>query len=129
MICCDTNLFTGKGSTVKADDIRSTSEIVYSALVVIIQFCTSILISKICVDDLRKYCRSTKQLWALCNAVNSGTALSCPKFDYVKSSMDLCFKKFDYVLKCKEMMEVVVKHCSEISKGTYLRKLNKCTQT
>ena len=104
----------------KADDVRRTSEIVYSALVVIIQLCTNIVNAKICMDSLTKYCKSTQQLQALCNATNSGTVLLCPKFDYVKSSMDLCFKRFDYVLKCKDMMEVVVKHCSKISKGMYI---------
>ena len=104
----------------RADDIRSTSEIVYSALLVIMQFCTNIMNAKVCMNDLIKYRRSTEQLQALCTAANSGNAPLCPGFDHVKSSMESCFKKFDYVVKYKEIMKVMVKHCSKISKGMHV---------
>ena len=99
-------------------DIKNTSEIVYSALVVIIQLCKNILNAKICMYDLEKCRRNVEQLQALCNAANSGNSPLCPNSNHVKSAMDLCFEKFGYVEKFSEMMEVVVKYCNMISKGT-----------
>ena len=113
--------FTGNGcSMVRADDVRSTSEVVYSALIVIMQFCNNIMNAKICKNDLTRYRRSTEQLQALCIGANSGSVPLCPRFDHIKNSMDLCSKKFDYVVKYKEMIEVVVKHCSKICKGMHV---------
>ena len=99
-------------------DIKNTSEIVYSALVVIIQLCRNILSAKICMYDLEKCYKNVEQLQALCHAANSGNAPLCPYYNHVKSGMDLCSEKFGYVEKFSKMMEVVVIHCNKISKGT-----------
>ena len=99
------------------DDIRSTSEIVYSAMAGFIQFCHNAINAKICMTDIAKYGNSAL-LKNLCDAANSGKTLLCPSFNQVKGAMDSCFKKCNYVENYCKMMEVVVKHCSKISKGT-----------
>ena len=98
-------------------DIQNTSEIVHSALIVLIQFCKRIVNAKICMYDLEKCERNIDSLRALCNAANSGKAPLCLHFEAVKNAMDLCSKKFLYVEQYSKMMEVVVKYCSKISKG------------
>ena len=67
--------------------------------------------------DLVKCQKNMDSLQALCNAANSGKAALCSHFDSVKSAMELCFKKFSYVEQYSKKLEVVVKHCSKISKG------------
>ena len=99
-------------------DIKDTSEVVYSALVVIIQLCKNILSAKICMYDLEQCNKNVEQLQALCDAANSGNTPLCPSSDRVKSGMDLCAEKFGYVEKFSKKMEVLVKHCNKISKGT-----------
>ena len=101
-------------------DIKNKSEIVFSALIVIIQLCNKIISAKICMYDLEKCLVNVEQLQALCNAANSGSTHErlCPKSNDVKSAMELCSKKFDYVEKFSKMIEVVVKYCDKISKGT-----------
>ena len=98
-------------------DINNTSEIVHSALLVIIKLCNNILNAKISMYNLEKCRRNVEQLQALCNAANSGNTPLCKGFNHVKSAMELCSEKFDYVKKFSEMIEVVVKHCNKISKG------------
>ena len=104
----------------KADNIKDSSEIVYAALVLVVQLCRNISIGKICMNDLEKCQRSTLQLQALCNAANSGNVSHCPSFDQVKNAMDLCSKKFAYVVEYSDAVKVVVKYCNKISKGTYV---------
>ena len=103
-----------------ADNVKDSSEIVYAALILVVQLCRNLMSGKICMYDLEKCQRNPQQLQALCNAANSGNISLCPSFDQVKGAMDLCSKKFDYVLECKELMKVVVKHCSKISEGTFV---------
>lgn len=70
------------------------------------------------MNDLEKCHRNAKTLQALCNAANSGGNRSfCPNSEQLTSAMDLCFKKFDYVVLCSKKLEVMVKYCSRISKG------------
>ena len=104
----------------KSDSIKSSSEIVYAALVLIVQLCSNIVSGNICVNDLIKCQKNTQQLQALYNAANSRNT---PSFDKVKHGMDLCSKQFDYIMECREAMKVVVKHCSKISEGTYVHKI------
>lgn len=99
-------------------DISNTSQIVCSALLVIIKLCKGIRNAKICMYDLEKCHKNIEQLQALCNAANSGNSPLCPDSNHVKSAMEMCSKKFSYVEKFSKMIEVVVKHCSKISKGT-----------
>ena len=115
---CTVIFYAGKGCSMVLADIQNTSEIVYSALLVIIKLCKSILNAKICMYDLEKCRGNVEQLQALCNAANSGNTPLCPKSNHVKSAMELCSEKFDYVEKFSKMIEVVVKHCNKISKGT-----------
>ena len=102
----------------KVDNIKDSSEIVHAALALVVQLCRNIVSEKICMNDLEKCRRSALQLPALCDAANSGNVSLCPSFDQVKNAMELCSKKFTYVMKYRQTMEVVVKHCSKISKGT-----------
>lgn len=64
------------------------------------------------------YRSSADFLQSLCIAANSGNTQLCPNFNEIQIAMDLCFQKFDYVEQCSKKMEVVVRHCSVISKGT-----------
>ena len=112
--------FAVKSCSMVLADIRNISEIVYSALVVLIQFCNSVISAKVCMNDLVKCSKSVEKLEALCNAANSGNAPLCHSFKDVKSAMDLCFRKFDFVMQYTKMMEVVVKHCSKASEGMHL---------
>ena len=104
----------------RPDDMKNSSEIVHSALILIVKFCEDIMKANICMNDLMKCLRGTEALplQALCQAANSGKAFLCPQFYQVNSAMDLCAKKFDFVQQFNKKMEVVVKHCSKISKGT-----------
>ena len=104
----------------KADNTKNSSEIIYAALVFVIQLCRNIMDGKICMNDLEKCQGSTQQLQALCNAANSGNKPLCSSFDQIKNAMDLCSRKFAYVVECKKAVEVVVKHCSKISEGIYM---------
>ena len=101
------------------DDVKNTSEIVHSALTLIIELCQSIMNANICMNDLIKYQSGIKSspLQDLCFAVNSGKVCLCPKFSDVDSAMALCAKKFDFVQEYNKKIEVVVKHCSKISQG------------
>jgi len=110
----------GSCSLKKVEDIKTTSEIVYSALVFINQLCSNIIIAKVTMNDLMVYHTYAETLRALCNAANSGETFLCPNFDCVTSAMDLCSKKFDYVKLCTKKMEVVIKYCSKISIGMYI---------
>ena len=101
-------------------DIHKKSEIVHSALIVILQLCKNIPNAKICMYDLEKCFKNVEQLEALCNAANSGSGLLCPKFKHVKSAMDLCSEKFVSVEKFSKMIGVVVKYCNKISEGTHV---------
>ena len=104
----------------RPDDMRNTSEIVHSALILIVQLCENIIKANICMNDLMKCLRGTEPspLQTLCLAANSGKASLCPKFYQVNSAMELCCKKFDFVQQFYKKLEVVVKYCSKISKGT-----------
>ena len=104
----------------QAEDIKNTSEIVYSALFAINQLCNSIINAEITMNELMVCRKYDRQLQALCSAANSGNIHLCPNLDSISSAMNLCFKKFEYVEKCSKMMEVVVKYCDKISKGTYV---------
>ena len=117
-LLCHCVTFAVKSCSVKLIEIRNISEIVHSALVVFIQFCNNIVNGKVCMNDLAKCHRNVEALQNLCNAVNSEQAPLCQSFNHVKSGMDLCSKKFEYVEKYYKMVEVVVKHCNKISKGT-----------
>ena len=99
-------------------DIKNISEIVHSALFIIIQFCNNIINANICMYDLEKCRRNFGKLQTLCDAANSGNTPLCPDSNHVKSAMELCSEKFDYVKKRSEMMVVIVKHCKKISKGS-----------
>ena len=112
-----TLFYAVKGCSMVLADIKNTSEIVYSALLVIIQLCRNILSAKICMYDLEKCHKNVEQLLALCNAANSGNSPLCPTYNRVRSGMDLCAEKFGYVEKFSKKMEVLVKHCDKISKG------------
>ena len=104
----------------RPDDMRNTSEIVHSVLILIVQLCENIIKANICMNDLMKCLSGTgpSPLQALCLAANSGRAPLCQKFYHVNSAMDLCSKKFDFVQQFNIKLEVVVKHCSKISEGT-----------
>ena len=105
----------------KVDNVKDSSEIVYAAMVLVIQLCWNIMSGKICMNDLEKCQRSPLQLQALCKAVNSGNEHLCPSFDQVKSAIDLCSKLYVHAVECKGLVEVVVKHCSKISEGMYVK--------
>ena len=115
-----------KGFSAVLTDIKDKSEIVHSALIVIIQLCKSIQSATICMYDLEKYQKNYEQLQALCNAANSGNTCLCPIFSHVRSAMELCFKKFTYVEELSIVMKVVVKYCNKISKGISYLHLSVC---
>ena len=102
----------------KLTEIQDRSEIAYSALVVIMQFCKKISNAKICMYDLEKFWKNVEQLQALCNAANSGSSPLISDFNHVKNAMKICLDKFVYAERFSEEIKVVVKYCNKISKGT-----------
>lgn len=105
-------------SMMHEDDMKSTSEVIFSALTAIIRLCQNIVNAKICMNDLEKCSKSIQQLRALCNAANLGNRSLCQSFDDVSSAIGVCYKKFEYVEECSKKMEVLVKHCNKVSEGT-----------
>jgi len=105
------------------NDVKELSEIVYSAMSVVLQFLQTIIHETITVGEVTKYKDHMDKVETICIACNSGKNTNLfPLNDFISSSMNNCCRKYISVMECVQKLEVIVKYCSQISNGKYLVK-------
>ena len=104
------------------DDLKRASEMSHAALTTVTQLCLSIVTETITMQELGKYYQEKERhkLELLCISVNSGKNKFCPEISRINNSLSLSFKKYNIVKQYFRKIEVVVKYCSPIFKGTYI---------
>ena len=105
----------------KEDDIKKSSIIVHSALIVFRQLCNHIINGKITMNKASVYQKDHMQrLKAFCDAANQSRMQLCPDYKKVSDAIELCAQQFDYVVQCCEKLAVVVDYCRPLSTSKYI---------
>jgi len=105
----------------KEDDIKRSSIIVYSALVVFRQLCSNIISGNITMSKVSVYQKDhMEQFKAFCDAANQSRKKFCPSYQEIVDAVTLCGTKFSYVAQCCEKLAVVVDCCRSISTSKYI---------
>ena len=110
-----------KKVTLKVDDLKEASEIVYAALIELNQLHKHIKSGNITGKEVEEFMHppvdQANDLKILCEAANIGSVQLAPTFTELSSALEICKGKLEVIKEYKLKLFVVVEYCKRVSEG------------
>lgn len=104
-----------KESSLKVDDLKEASEIVYAAVLELTTLCNDIEMGQVTGKEIENYRRQIDRLQLLYEAANVGSTQLAPQFVRINDGIKNCVKRLAKVIEYRSKLLVVVYYCKQIS--------------